>query len=138
MARKTQPRLPLVDCSGDGCSNQLRQTKRSYSGLHFCKEPACQAEKQRRYSALRRAEQKHGNTTELEAVRDDMIALLRAAIWGDRRQCPECGLMNALPGWPHPTTWGQPCYEMGERRPGAQVASIFAVWPDGTRKYADA
>jgi hypothetical protein len=137
MPRKSYARLEPFDCSGTGCGNPVRQTKPSKSGLHFCKRPACQAEKQRIYAASRKKSEINRETLEFQAREADTALLIFAITQGERVQCPACGLMNAIPGWPHPDRESEPCFEFGQMRPSVTRENNLAVWPRTTRKYAD-
>jgi hypothetical protein len=135
--RAPQPTLPKIPCDGPGCPRYVRQTRPSKSGLHFCDEPKCQAARQREYQARRK--KKHEETLLAEHMqalnnygRQVIVItnLMRIALHEPRVHCEDCGLPDAITGYPHPGRDGGPCYGTGQTVQGVTAEQVKAIWPD--------
>lgn len=137
-----QPKLPKVPCNGPGCPRYVRQTKPSSSGLHFCPDPKCQAARQREYQARRKKKHDEELVAEHAAALDTLArqvivitALMQTALHDPRVQCEDCGLVDAIAGYPHPARGGGPCYGVGGTVNGVTADQVRAIWPEP--EYAD-
>lgn len=137
MTRQTQSRLPRVPCDGPDCASTVRQTRPSMSGRHYCSRKPCQAAKIKAYRDEQAKVAVSEEKREFDAVILDIGVLFHTALHGERQQCPECGLMNAIRGWPHPDRSNNPCLAIGQMRPSCKREILRAVWPEVTRKYAE-
>jgi endogenous inhibitor of DNA gyrase (YacG/DUF329 family) len=126
-----------VDCHH--CGDPVQRRRRSASGLYFCSKTACQTARRRSWSA---SKLNHAEKTEqgrVEQAELNSAAFLQAVMHADRVQCPECGLVNALPGWRHPNAFRRPCDALGGGRINGLIKRHYeAVWPRDTNVYADA
>lgn len=131
MPRKTyQPRQHrTAPCSH--CQGPVKITKPSSSGHHFCREPECQAAKSKTYYRARATQAAAGE-------KYNILMLVHAIAHRPRRQCPQCGLVNALPGYAHPDQTGSACQELGSAKMGG-LANEFveSLWPTPSREYAE-
>lgn len=126
MPKKTPVTSPCSEC-GD----PVRQTRPSASGLHFCRKLDCQKAKSRRLYQKRL-----DNQAGLE--RGLLLDLIHALAARPRKQCPECGLTNALPGYKHPLPDGTACSALGATQMGSLAIHIVsAIWPYSSRTYAE-
>lgn len=100
-----KPSAELNVCSNCGLRN-VTARRPSATGHHWCKAPDCQRAKSRHYYVKR---------GEADAARRERARLdfLRVAVHAERKTCPGCGLTDAMPGYPHPTSEGKPCFELG-------------------------
>lgn len=131
-----EPRNPKVQCAN--CETWMTKYRTSTTGEYFCRADDCQAERRRRWQK-RRTEAK---TTEQDRAHADELAntarLLMLALWAPRIQCPVCGLINALPDWPHFDQFGNGCNGTGGGlTPGYTLAHANAIWPHGKREYGE-
>lgn len=90
--------MKMNTCSG--CGGPVPARRKSATGDHWCKEPACQSKRQlawRRRRAETSSDEAHLSVTEAR------LAYFRAAQDPERRrECHSCGLENAILGYAHP------------------------------------
>lgn len=127
MAQKETPQLAPFDCSNPECSNTVKPRRRSATGDHWCPERACQAMKQRQLRAAKKAAGLLGFTQE-----EERIELVRLALHGERRPCPECDLEDGVPGFLHRAAPGSTnvCRGLGEAGRTAGPKWIDLIHPE--------
>lgn len=109
-------------CSG--CGGPVPARRRSVSGDHYCKDSGCQALKQRRYRATRRAA-RLGEPADVDQARFDFFV----AVLGRRVRCSSCDLEDAIPGYVHRGKDGTPCFGVGSGGAGIGGRWLDSVHP---------
>lgn len=108
-----------MDHPCSNCGNAVKARRPSQSGKHFCPRPQCQTAKQRFY---RKAQNKAVKQTLLEVAAE----FVRDLVQLERRECPGCGLPNAVPGWAHRDATGlAPCFAVGSQ--GSAIPELLDV-----------